>query len=109
LTGYEFHHGEAVAVGMVMASDLSVRLGWLAPAQAERIVKLIETFALPVAVPGNLTAARLAEAMAIDKKVQDGRLRLVLARAIGDVLVTDRFDRSALEATLTAGGKRHDD
>jgi 3-dehydroquinate synthase len=109
LTGYEFHHGEAVAIGMVMASDLSMRQGWLSAAAAERIGRLIEAFGLPVAAPGNLTATRLREAMAIDKKVQDGRLRLVLARSIGDVVVTDRFDRSALDATLTAGGRRRDD
>jgi 3-dehydroquinate synthase len=108
-SAYEFHHGEAVAIGMVMASDLSKRLDWLAPTEAERIGELIERFGLPVALPGNLTAARLAEAMSIDKKVQDGRLRLVLARAIGEVLVTDQFDRSALRATLAAGGKRRND
>jgi 3-dehydroquinate synthase len=106
LTTYEFHHGEAVAVGMVMASDLSVRLGWMASADAERIGRLLESFGLPVGLPGNLTATRLAEAMAIDKKVQDGRLRLVLARSIGEVVVTDQFDRGALDATLAAGGRR---
>jgi 3-dehydroquinate synthase len=47
----------------------------------------------------------MQQAMGMDKKVLNGRLRLVLARAVGDALVTDSFDPAALSATLGAGGR----
>jgi 3-dehydroquinate synthase len=105
LTRYECLHGEAVAIGMVMASDLSMRLGWLDGSEGRRIKALIDAFGLPVAPPGNIPAAVMREAMGMDKKALDGRLRLVLARALGNAFVTDRFDHAALEATFTANGK----
>jgi 3-dehydroquinate synthase len=98
-------HGEAVAIGMVMASDLSMRLGWLDAAEARRIKGLLETFGLPAAPPGNIPADAMRRAMGMDKKVLDGRLRLVLTRALGDAFVTDGFDHAALDATFSAIGK----
>jgi 3-dehydroquinate synthase len=105
LTRYEYLHGESVAIGMVMAADLSVRIGLLSRADARRIKKLIGAFGLPVAPPGNLTASAMRTSMGMDKKVVDGRLRLVLTRSLGDALVTDQFDVAAFDATLTAHGK----
>jgi 3-dehydroquinate synthase len=105
LTHYECQHGEAVAIGMVMASDLSMRLRWLDAREGRRIKALIEGFGLPASPPGNITAAAMRHAMGMDKKVLDGRLRLVLTRALGDAFVTDGFDNAALEATFLANGK----
>jgi 3-dehydroquinate synthase len=102
LTRYECLHGEAVAVGMVMASDLSMRLGLLDPTEGRRIKALIDAFGLPVAPPGNITSAAMRDAMGMDKKVLDGRLRLILARSLGEALISDQFQQSALEATLAA-------
>jgi 3-dehydroquinate synthase len=84
-------HGEAVAIGMVMAFDLSVRLGLCPAADAERVRRHLTAVGLPVspqslpqAVPdGVWTADRLLSHMAKDKKVRDGHLTFVLARGIG--------------------------
>lgn len=82
--GYgEWLHGEAVAAGMVMAATLSMRLGWMPQDECDRAVALIARAGLPTAGP-KLGAARYLELMAHDKKVEAGRLRLVLLREIGD-------------------------
>jgi 3-dehydroquinate synthase len=99
--GYgEWLHGEAVATGICMAADLSHRLGWLCRESFERTVRLIERAKLPVTPPKNLSPDRLLGLMAVDKKVMDGRLRLVLLKEIGQSLVTDQFDNEKLEQTL---------
>jgi 3-dehydroquinate synthase len=93
-------HGEAIAAGMVMASDLSRRLKWLTVADVTRIENLIRRARLPVRAPGTLSAARFLELMAVDKKVLDGRLRLVLLKRLGEAVVTDDYPRAELEGTL---------
>ncbi len=95
-------HGEAIAAGMVMAADLSRRLGWLTAAEIARIEKLIKRARLPVRAPGSLSPARFLELMAVDKKVLDGRLRLVLLKRLGEAVVTDDYPRAELEATLAS-------
>ncbi|MBI5782917.1 MAG: 3-dehydroquinate synthase, partial [Gammaproteobacteria bacterium] len=95
-------HGEAIAAGMVMAADLSRRLGWLTMAETTRIEKLIKRARLPVRAPGSLSPARFLELMAVDKKVQDGRLRLVLLKHLGEAMVTDEYPRAELEAMLAS-------
>lgn len=100
-------HGEAVAIGMVMAADLSVRQGFLTGAEARRIKRVLDDLALPV-VPPEVAPHQMLEAMGMDKKVLDGRLRLVLAETLGRALVTDRIDGAALQATLTAGERLGD-
>jgi 3-dehydroquinate synthase len=87
---------------MCMAADLSQRLGWLSAGDRERIDRLVERAGLPLRPPAELTASRFAELMAVDKKVLDGRLRLVLLKGIGCALVTDQFDREKLGETLRA-------
>jgi 3-dehydroquinate synthase len=102
-TGYgTWLHGEAVGAGLCMAADLSARLGWLAPAELGRTRALIERAGLPTVPPSDLSAERFLELMAVDKKVLDGHLRLVLLRGIGEALVTDQFDPVQLRATLSA-------
>lgn len=84
--GYgEWLHGEAVAVGMLMAAELSRLLGWLTRDEVERIRRLLVAAGLPVAGP-LLGADRYLELMAHDKKVLAGRLRLVLLRGIGSAV-----------------------
>lgn len=103
LTGYRtLLHGEAVAVGMVMAADLSVRQDGIAPADARRLKALLAALDLPVEPP-ELSPTSMLTAMGMDKKVLDGRLRLVLARQLGAAVVTDQVDPTALHATLSAG------
>ena len=93
-------HGEAVAAGMCLAADLSERLGWLDPGERERIDTLVKAFGLPCEAPRELTAERLLELMAVDKKVARGRLRMVLLEGIGSATVTSEFDSRALVETL---------
>ncbi len=92
-------HGEAVAAGMVMAADLSARLGWLSGDDVARVEKLLSRAKLPTRGPA-LGPARMKELMAVDKKVQDGCIRLVLLRALGEAVVTDQFDPALLDQTL---------
>ncbi|MCG7915976.1 MAG: 3-dehydroquinate synthase [Candidatus Thiodiazotropha weberae] len=99
--GYgEWLHGEAVATGMCMAADLSCRLGWMPQQDFDRTVQLIVRAKLPITPPRALTPERFLELMAVDKKVMDGKLRLVLMNKIGQSLVTDDFDLKKLEQTL---------
>ncbi|MCV6603812.1 MAG: 3-dehydroquinate synthase, partial [Porticoccaceae bacterium] len=98
----EWLHGEAVAAGMVMAGDLSVRLGWLSEQQLERLRGLIELFGLPIAAPQKFSTEQLLELMAVDKKATDGGLRLVLLKSIGEAVVTTAYSREQLCETLNA-------
>lgn len=92
-------HGEAVAAGMCMAADLSQRLGWLTPAQVERIERVTASARLPIAPPAETSARRIFELMRRDKKMQAGALRLVLLRDIGHAVLDTEYG-DALDATL---------
>lgn len=95
-------HGEAVAAGMVMAVDLSARMGWLVSEEVVRLSRLLARAGLPVAPPATISDERFLELMAVDKKVIDGRLRLVLLKAIGEAVVTDEVPVDTLRQTLSA-------
>jgi 3-dehydroquinate synthase len=94
-------HGEAVGAGMLLAADMSKRLGWVSGADVERVEGILRRFGLPVDVSA-LPAAVLAEKMKIDKKVAAGRIRLVLLKAIGQSVVTGEYADAALRETLQA-------
>ena len=99
--GYaEWHHGEAVACGLVLAADLSVRMGWLETQAAERIQALVARAELPTRLPGELGVEQLRAHMRHDKKNVGGQQRFVLMRAIGQAEVTDQVDERLLLATL---------
>lgn len=101
--GYgEWLHGEAVGAGMCMAARLSVKHGWMTREDEERIAALIRKAGLPTSPPRGLDADRIRELMAVDKKVQDGNLRLVLMEGIGRAFVTDRFDLGKLDDVLNS-------
>ena len=103
-TGYgNWLHGEAVATGMLMAADLSARHGWLSADAVKRTEKLLQQSNLPTTAPDEMDTARFLELMAVDKKVVDGGLRLVLLKAIGDAVLTSDFDAGKLRETLAAG------
>ncbi|MDZ4297072.1 MAG: 3-dehydroquinate synthase [Moraxellaceae bacterium] len=102
-------HGEAVAVGMLMAADLSWRQGWLSQADVSRVKLLLQRAALPVQPPV-MSAENFLHHMAVDKKNVDGKLRLVLLRSLGQAVVFDSTDKQQLLATLNAGenlGQHH--
>jgi 3-dehydroquinate synthase len=94
-------HGEAVGAGMLLAADMSKRLGWMDAADVERVESILRRFGLPVDVSA-LSAGTLAEKMKIDKKVAAGRIRLVLLKAIGKSVVTGDYADAALRETLQA-------
>lgn len=81
-------HGEAVAAGTMMAAELSCRLGWLDDGAVTRIERLFARAGLPVKGP-RLDKGRYLELMQHDKKVLDGKLRLVLLQAVGKAVVSD--------------------
>lgn len=93
-------HGEAVAAGMAMAADLSRRLGWLSAADVDRVLSLLEQAGLPRHPPQEIDKDRFLELMAVDKKVINGYLRLVLLKQLGQAIVTSNFDSDLLEATI---------
>jgi 3-dehydroquinate synthase len=95
-------HGEAVGAGMCMAAAMSARLGWLRPEQVERVEALVAAAGLPVKPPAEVTPERFLELMAVDKKVLDGQLRLVLMRDVGESVISAEFDTDTLRQTLDA-------
>ncbi|MGQ0698780.1 MAG: 3-dehydroquinate synthase [Panacagrimonas sp.] len=100
-TGYsEWLHGEAVAAGMCMAVDLSHRMGWIKAVELERATRLIGRVGLPTTPPVGMTPEKFRELMGLDKKVKNGKLRLVLLRNIGEAVLTSDIDDAALQATL---------
>jgi 3-dehydroquinate synthase len=100
-THYEtFLHGEAVGLGMLMATDLSHRLGLIDATTLERVQNLLKLAGLPTEVP-RIGAARGFELMQMDKKVLAGTVRLVLLDKLGHAVVTGTYAQSALDATLS--------
>jgi 3-dehydroquinate synthase len=99
-TGYETYlHGEAVALGMLMAADLSHRLGLIDAAVKARMHDILMRAGLPTEAL-RIGAARGYELMQMDKKVLGGTLRLVLLEKLGRAVVTAQYSKAALDATL---------
>jgi|TARA_Y100000310_G_scaffold32538_1_gene30824 3-dehydroquinate synthase len=96
-------HGEAVGVGMVMAADLSARMGRLAGQECSRIKTLVGRAGLPVSPPAEIEPNRYIDLMQVDKKAIDGTVRFVLLDEIGAASLVDDVDRELLLQTLSAG------
>jgi 3-dehydroquinate synthase len=100
--GYgQWLHGEAVAVGTMMAAELSRRLGWMESGTVTRIERLFERAGLPVYGPV-LGVPRYLDLMAHDKKVEAGKLRFVLLRGIGQAVVTGDVSIHDVSAAIEA-------
>jgi 3-dehydroquinate synthase len=95
-------HGEAVATGMLMAADLSQRMGWISEAEVTRTRDVIARGKLPVTGPKDLSNERYLELMAVDKKVEAGQIRLVLLKELGEAVLTADYDAALLQQTLDA-------
>jgi 3-dehydroquinate synthase len=101
-TGYDsWLHGEAIAAGMCMAARLSERLGLVGADDRQRVEALFAAAGLPTQPPA-IAPERMQTLMAGDKKVRDGRIRLVLLDAIGSARVTADYPAEALTAELSA-------
>lgn len=94
-------HGEAVAAGTMLAADLSQRLGWLSHSDVNRMHALFTAAKLPLQPP-KFSATQYIDLMQLDKKVADGKIRLVLQKAIGKAVITGDYDQQALQQTLEA-------
>ena len=92
-------HGEAVSTGMVMAAYLSKLMGWLKEIEFNRIVTLLKEAKLPVDPP-QISEDQYMQLMRMDKKVVDGKIRLVLQKGIGDSVITSDYDTNHLKTTL---------
>ncbi|XP_078173266.1 3-dehydroquinate synthase [Carex rostrata] len=102
--GYgQWLHGEAVAAGTVMAVDMSFRLGWIDETIKNRTLDILQLAKLPIAPPDVMTVDKFKKTMAVDKKVADGLLRLILLKGpLGNCVFTGDYDRNALDETLRA-------
>lgn len=101
-TGYaSWLHGEAVAAGLCMAARMSQRIGWLSTAERSRVETLVARAELPTHPPA-VPAHDMLELMRADKKVQAGRIRLILLAALGSARIVDDYPDAALHAELAA-------
>jgi 3-dehydroquinate synthase len=92
-------HGEAVAAGTIMAAELSFQMGWLQAEEVQRIKAIFEAAKLQQ-IPPALGVEKYLDLMGLDKKVQDGKIRLVLQQGIGRAVITSQYDDKALRLTL---------
>jgi len=99
--GYgQWLHGEAVAAGMVLALQLSAQRGQIEDADVATLVELLAATGLPTAAPEGMTSSEFIELMGRDKKVLDGRLRLVLLRTLGSAQIVDDVSEKELKTLL---------
>jgi 3-dehydroquinate synthase len=102
-TGLEYSHwlhGEAVGLGMIMAANMSMLMGWLSKSDYDRTVELIRRAGLPDRLPEQLKDVDLRELMSVDKKASHGKLKLVLLKSIGEAFITEEFDEEHLIQTI---------
>lgn len=94
-------HGEAVATGMVMAADLSQRMGWISADDLQRTKNIIQRANLPIVCP-HIPLEQFLEYMAHDKKVLNGQLRLVLLKQLGQAIITREFNLKLMKQAILA-------
>lgn len=93
-------HGEAVATGIMMAAHMSELCGWLRPQDCDRIESLLVRAGLPVSPFSGISAEEMLDLMQIDKKVQDGQIRLILLRGLGSGEIVDQPNMNLLRETV---------
>lgn len=93
-------HGEAVGCGMVMAAELSLRMGHIDYVSKVRLTKLVEAAGLPI-LPPDFSVKEWVQWMSVDKKNEGGKIKFILLKPLGKSLITEVPDE-LLEATLLA-------
>jgi len=93
-------HGEAVATGMLLAMQLSAGRGWIESSEVDTYRKLLQSMNLPLCIPPDMSPADFLELMGRDKKVVDGRMRLVLLSAVGAACISDDVTEDELSSFL---------
>jgi len=96
---FRISHGEAVAIGMLVAARISRDMGILAPGELIQLESLITKAGLPTKAT-NLDLERLVSAMQHDKKVRQGKVRFILPRSLGEVFITDDVNLSLVRQAL---------
>ena len=86
VSDYKLLHGEAVSIGLIAQAKLGEKYGYISPENVSRVIKLCERAKLPVAIPDYIDKAALVRKLYTDKKVRDGKLRMVFQKEIGDVM-----------------------
>jgi len=99
VSDFKVKHGEAVAIGMLIAARISNKLGILDKNEVIRLKSIIDRAGLPTEIP-NLQLEGLLKAMKHDKKILQGKIRFVLPKAIGNVFITDEVSSSLIEKAL---------
>lgn len=92
-------HGEAVSIGMVLATKLSIQQQLIDPATLDRLIRLLEDFRLPVQID-SAYADQILDSMTMDKKVIHGKLRLIVVNRIGQATIAEAIPKDALRAVL---------
>lgn len=101
--GYgDWLHGEAISTGMLLAAALSRNLGWIDRDTFERTKNLLVAAGLPVHIPQRMTTEKFLSSMAVDKKVKDGVLRLILLKELGRAVIADDINTEDISAVLEA-------
>ena len=101
--GYkDWLHGEAVAAGMVIAAEFSRRLDLIDTNERDRVENVMRRFELPVSPPANMTEDEFMQAMAVDKKVEAGKIRFIVLEKVGKAFVIDDYPQAILQQTLRA-------
>lgn len=99
-------HGEAVAIGMVMAGELSLRLGLIDEKTVRRVEALIGAYGLPTRLPKGLSHERVLRGMEHDKKIVSGKWRFVVYDRIGNAFVQGGISREEAARAISARGRR---
>ncbi len=93
-------HGEAVAMGMLLATKLSQLLGLVTEADLKRLEKLVSDFNLPTKLPDHLDNKTLIDIMQRDKKVQQHKIGFIILKSLGQAIMVDEVNEPLLEQTL---------
>lgn len=86
VSDYKLLHGEAVAIGLVAQSKLSVKLGYMTEDELNMVEKLLKAAGLPVTIPDYIDREKLVKKLYTDKKVRNGKLRFVIQKGIGGIV-----------------------
>lgn len=94
-------HGEAVAIGMLLATDLSIQMGYLEKDVLQRLTQLLKTFHLPITLPKTLNIDSLLDSITRDKKNIQGKNRFILLNGVGQAIIDDTVPLEKLTKLVT--------
>ncbi len=100
LSRHKVRHGEAVAIGMVIATKLSVDLGYCRPELLTRVENVLKSAMLPIRIPTQLIGSDLLIAMRSDKKKKAGKLRYIMIKEVGETFITDQVEEECVLKVL---------